>query len=494
MATEESSGSDMRRGIRGYIVLLAGAAASLGALTFLGGHGWQTLWWHEGELTILFAATYLSLVLSSRIRRWVWAALAGFVLFSASAIVLDSLAAHARRASFPWNNPNTAAAVLVSGVGVVVLSPVSRAVKLPVAVLAGIALVTTGSRTGLIAAVPLLLALPGSRPRAWYVHATWGLVLACSILYIAGCAVEMQSVNSKNLLRFSNQPQSAAWAVTAWRSIEQIAGETWPGRFQRMELARQSKGRFLLLSQTAETSHVDTPYTASVLLRGELQSQVILSTNLSRAECQVISVWTRCVTPPGWGDGTEPVRFQIQVIGPGGPGHLDIALPQLERSTQATRPVPTDAGAIRAIAGHIPIRLNIFAKAAHLDDFGKRWAAWRIAWSAFRERPILGYGVDNVQSIYIGRDEAAARQPNDLVLWMLIAFGASGTAVWIIVALATLAQVQRAVSHRALPVFLAIALLNLTDATLFAAGVYVPTVLGMSLLMSSKSQPKRTSR
>src|SRR5690606_6514752 len=146
----------------------------------------------------------------------------------------------------------------------------------------------------------------------------------------------------------------------------------------------------LVIMQTVEKSHKDTPYVVSAYLRSDASSNVILGSNFTKQNCAVGPRWSRCAAPVAIGDGSGYIQFQLRTVGPGDALDLKMAGPQVEVGLAPTRYRGTTSA---------PVMQSISASLTALIE-GKKWeeavssrrAHIDVALQSFALSPLVGLG------------------------------------------------------------------------------------------------------
>lgn len=351
--------------------------------------------------------------------------------------------------------------------------------------IAAFALVFTGSRTALLA-----LAL------AW---ATWSVVAGVSrktrarAVLVAGVAGGMGSLvmlqvaaetTSPNILFTSTTFAHARWDDRFAEDVR-IEATTEPAPVPGARVDRivgTTHDSRLVLFQSVEVSRPGEPYTASIYLRSALPQTVVLSTQLTRTECDVTSTWTRCVSGPGIGDGYAAAQLRLEVLQAGDRLDVFASGPQLERSNAVSAYAPKG----RAL---LPVHIaGRFSPAELLESRpSARRAATRNALVVVEARPWLGVGIGQIntaaRALDSERASSATQHTHNLLLHRLAEDGAIGIAGWVLILASAIAVAWQAYRWDIAPWLLALIVLNTPDMTFFHSGSFFASsaVIGISM-------------
>lgn len=440
------------------------------------------------------AAAYLSFQLGLRAQRWrptlltllvvgYAAVLAALVLARAVGESEGALGPIARVAGV-FSNPNAAGSALAVSLGAA-LSLSWRWGGL-VALAAVPALLLTGSRTALFAALASLLVVAvgalwkgRQRPIIAALPALSG-VAVCALgvmIWLHGSAEPGRNLllASENLL-----DESWKWSHAAWAEVTPMVVGDAPAGARGMYVRARADvaGRYprLLVSNNVTLGRRGTTYVASAYFRAEGPVTIVLGSNYTTTNCQVSLEWSRCQTPPAEGNGTNYVQFKLSVTQPGAAVAFQIHSPQVEEGDAASAPQASWRAPVRTLLDEVVIpRLTPTAWLAD-KNVAARLAAYRVAWGNFRGNPLLGVGrgrfasADRVPDAppTLGR---AVNHAHDLFLQVAAEEGALG----LLGLLALLCLTGAALGsnwRRALPLFAATFVVNLTDVAFFRAGGY----------------------
>ena len=377
----------------------------------------------------------------------------------------------------PWNdplrlrlfteNPNLLAADLVA---VFVAASVLRprwtwALWLPAV---AIAVVLTGSRTALLAisaAVAAWFLLPRV-PRVERGVLGVGVALVSAFLATALWQAQREAA-LPNLVRVSTTFGSPDWTTYGDSVVEVTAGVVdgpWPGtRADRVRVATTSSR--LALFHTMGRTVTGTQYVASVYLRSDTPQVLVLSNNMARVPCAVTQSWSRCITPPGAGNGRATIQFRFEVQQAGDSFDVHAFGPQYEVGTEATAYAPRTGGVVQ----HVVInRFGTQSLAMHYGLIRSDEAS--AAMAAFSRAPIAGLGTE--WATRSGAANEGIPHAHNAVLERLAADGALGMIVWTLLLGSTAALFVSAYGYRAATLIVAVAVLNAFDYTLFHLGTY----------------------
>ncbi|MDR9392517.1 MAG: O-antigen ligase family protein [Trueperaceae bacterium] len=423
-----------------------------------------------------------------------------------TAFVAAATGAPPQRTDVGTGHPNLLAASLaVAGVASLALraprvpyAPRTRraavsavAVDVSVAVLVVGALVLTGSRTGVAAF------LIGSGLIAWWRRDATvvrrSLVAGALIVAAAWGGLHLvlhQERTARNLLH-----QSGDVTRTPWRTSPDAAVRFTPGDGERDGVpddatrisGRLADDRLVLLHGRLGRSEAGAAYVASVYVRADAPTRVDLTTNLSRVSCAVETTWSRCVTPPGIGDGTTYVQFRM--LAPHTTSRIDlrVAAPQLERGSNASAYVPKGATLLPR-----PL-LERFTVGALLAGDPRRVAVARIALAQGRGSPWVGVGRDGVRRALATAEGAVdvthLTHAHNLLLERFAAEGALGLVAWALLLVPPTVAAARRHPSSTLALIATLATLNTIDLTFFYTGSFVPTFAALGALSLGRARP-----
>lgn len=433
--------------------------------------------WYGGQIgfgLLLLAVGRLELV-----RRVYPTVLAAAVVvaavIAASVAVADSGAvAGSPRLALWAGNPNTLGAYLVVALVCYATRP-KQAIPLPlvlVAVTVGVLL--TGSRTALAALVLASAALVCSRAMGRQGAATIGLTAIAVGAFFAYAALDgaQDARAGPNLLLDSTTFGSRVWRVYGDASVEVVIGAAegpLPGT--NADRIKSQPGQTLaVLIQHSEVSIQEVPYVASVYLRASVPQKVAISTHLSRETCLVVDTWTRCATPPGFGNGRLGAQFRLEAQGAADAFDVFAFGPQLERALSPTAYVE------RGDLTFAPF-LSVYAErlAGSFSALGSRVPVMAAFLGAAGSSLLAGSGLSAPPVSVDGR--TAYSHAHNLVIDRLYREGILGLAGWALISAPLLMVSVRRAGRRTAPLLVALVVLNTFDVSIFSVGVFVPVLI-----------------
>jgi hypothetical protein len=465
-------------------------AASVGAVLLVG-----TAWANGGTTAIPWylavVGSGVAIVLASRLtwfRTVTRGALVAYAVAVPIVVIVAGAAADANtpRIALHTDNPNLLAADIVTVVMALLVVMRPRRSSVLLLALALVAVLYTGSRTGMVA-----LALGslgwflrrdlGGRVRAAGVGmlAVFGLFLGLMLWQIGRYDA------SPNILWVSTSMAHPAWDTSfAEEVIVDARVERGPFLGTRADRVRATSGDHpLVIYQPVERSIGGQPYVASVYLRADEPQTVVLSFQLALVTCQVGPAWSRCVTPSAPGNDHASAQLRLETAQPRGSFDVFVYGPQFERSDVVgpyapKRPPFVPASVLRRFG------LDILSS----DEPAVRWIAADRAWQAFRSSPWVGLGVDRwravIQSDLGGDATVALGHAHNLVLERLATEGIVGLVGWLLVYGAAISAALGRGRGAVLPLVLALVALNLTDMTLFHQGSFIATWMAVGIVWS----------
>ena len=454
------------------------AALSI-AVALLAGDA-RHIWWYLG--TALGGATaFLVGALPSprwhrRIRRGLILAagaiaLAAFLQGAGVLALLGFVGTPRERTALFFGNPNILAACLAL-VGLFLVRSAPPALGFAGFLVVVPAIMFTGSRgalTSLAVATTLDLMLR-SMPAKRFMR----VALAVAPVFALALVLLMTGIlipRGRNLLHESATPTAPAWQpMTEHLRLTMNSAKGPQGQAGVWSLAARTPldGAHpgLILTQSVGRSVEGRSYVASVYLRSDTATRVVLSTNLSSVTCHVDPSWTRCATPPGIGDGRRIAQFQLRTVRAGDTASFLLWGAQLEYGRHATRVVPTTR------LSRTLVRLDPLTWPGSYG-WDSRLELQRDAWRLFVQQPWVGSGLgtfhERLQTI--PTKYPAARHAQNLALNLLVETGVLGLLAWV-VPLAGLLFYARRAWRAWLPVVVLMLGLNTTDATFFTAGFF----------------------
>ena len=385
----------------------------------------------------------------------------------------------------PWNeterlqlftgNPNLLGADLVAGfLAASMLRP--RWPWLWALPVVAIAVTFTGSRTALIALAGAAFAwaiLRTTAPR------TKGLLAASTFvtlgfLVITNHQIRMDEANH-NLLPISVTFDDRRWTVYRDSVVDvEPSVRNGPVSGTRADRIVATAGTTrLTLLQSFGRSEVGVPYVASVYLAADSPQTVILSSHHSRTTCQVDVSWSRCSTPPGFGDGRGNTQFRLEATGPGETFDVYAYGPQYETGMAATEYQPRVGGLLPNIDTS---RFTMLASSPQ-TLIASRVAPIALGWNIFMVNPWLGSGVGWSQRIEVPSGATHYAHAHNLLVERLATDGIAGTLAWMLIAACLLGPPLRAFGWRAVPWLVGLLVLNTLDVTWFHTGSYISTAI-----------------
>jgi hypothetical protein len=460
-------------------VLLAGTAWANGAVTAIP--------WY-----LALVGSGVAIVLASRLAWFRMLArgvlLAYAVIVPMWVIVVGSAAeADGSRIGLHTDNPNLLAADIVTAVMALLVVVRPRRASVLVLALALVAVTYTGSRTAMTAVAVGVVAWFLRRDLSRGVR-TAGLGLVVSVgLFLGLMMWQIQRYEaSPNILAASTSMAHPAWDPSYAAAIHiDVGAERGPFFGTRADRVRATSGDHLLvIYQSVERSIGGQPYVASVYLRAREPQTVVLSFQLALVTCEVGPAWSRCVTPSAKGDDHASAQLRLETAEPRGSFDVFVYGPQFERSDVVGPYVPKRPPFVPAHLLRRLFSLDIFAS----DEPAVRWEAADRAWRAFRSSPWIGLGVEGWRAV-IGQAvvaDVALGHAHNLVLERLASEGIVGAVAWLLVYGVALAAALARGRRAFLPLVLALAVLNLTDMTLFHQGSFIATWIAVGIVWSER--------
>ncbi len=384
-----------------------------------------------------------------------------------------------------YGNPNLLAASLALAV-VVGSSVLPSHWRMVAASFVALALLQTGSRAALIALLPsILLGLMLTKHKTWRLFLSAGVACAVLLSMLFVCQWLVGRVDamlqSHNLLRDSSNFSSNHWVPYEEAAQVRIT----PSVVEAPQLGYQAdyiEGRSgtrvpLVLYQHNSLSQGGEPYVASIYLRSDTPQQVVLSTQLSRVTCEVGGLWSRCVTPVGYGDGAAGLQLRLEAATREGTFDVYAWGAQLEKGTQSTELAPKSDPP----SYYYLLRRFTFARAETA-----RWQVMERAWrEGFLASPIVG---TRLKPLVLGG--ASLAHAHNLYLELLSSKGLCGLVAFLIPILGVLALVWRTQWRGLLPTLVCLQLLNLVDYTYFSAGIFYVFWLGMATAIRQEGKER----
>lgn len=460
---------------------------------------WTDWRWHIG--TLGSAWTILILNCEQRFRLFVAWLVPGFQLgIAAVAIAVGSgvvywegaLAGY--RVQLFFDNPNLLGASLATA-SVATLVLTRSAISVPLWGLGVMGIVMTGSRLSLVgAAVGLLVWLAVTSQSIKRL-----LILGCVSMLVGGLLVlgATQAASQKsavNLLALSSDFHKSDW-ITSHAQTVRVERQATPGPVAGSE-AHRIKGESgtlssLVIYQWVSRSEAGVPYVASIYLRADVPQQLVLSTQLSSAVCDVGTDWSRCVTPAGYGDGYAALQLRLETITR--PGRFEVYAwgAQLEIGIVAS---PLEERRKTVFSSSLLARLDASTWFEQSVSPIGRVQAWRLAFEDFRAAPLsgLGLGLDNFPDRYQLRWSEAdvVDHPHNGPLFLLASMGVLGLISWLMVLGASMSRLGRSGRVRSAPIIATVLVLNMLDLSFFSSGVFYPfwVVLGFAVVTASNSE------
>lgn len=447
-------------------------------------------WWYAGTLASAAVFFGLGRWVPNRVARMLGHLLQALGMALSVSVVLQAGGVFHHLAGAPapderialwFGNPNILAASLALLTLAAATSPV-RPVAAVALILGAPALALTGSRGALTALTLSLVVMAAIRSKGRRRWRRWLLAaVPLAIAVVALAVVAWWVPPNPNLLRRSNDLASTAWTRYEPTLRIESAGRSGPGGRSGStrvwaEASPTQTRPGLVLGQSVGRSEPGAPYVASVYARSDVPTRFVLSTNLSSVGCDAIVQWTRCITPPGTGDGHTIAQFQLRAERPGAGVDVDLWGAQVERRAAASRAQPTTP------LSRTLERLN---PATWPGSYG--WASrlqlQQDAWTLFLQQPVAGSGLGTFAARLrdLGSRYSDARHAQNLILNLLVTSGVLGVVGWSLQLFGVLA-IYRARWAGWLPFLTLLLVLNLTDATYYTTGFYYPWWLLLGLL------------
>ncbi len=348
--------------------------------------------------------------------------------------------------------------------------------------LVGLAVLHTGSRTSggaLLAAGAVWLVLSALRGRPRFLLAP--LVLL-AVVGLAAVAWQRGVVEvTPNLLAAPNDLNHRAWRHDLAESVT-VENAAAPGPFagttaQHLIARARPNGRHLA-HQSLFRSEAGVPYVASIYLRADTPQQLILTSHVASTTCEVGAVWQRCVTPVGLGDDYAQAQFHLRATQRGGSVDVYVFGAQYERGNEATpfldrRPAWVPQEMVR----RYDLRLVSLAPE-------NRVAVWGVALDVARAHPWFGIGLPASRDALLDGTSAVMTRgvtyAHNLLLHLWVVHGAVGLVGAALFVVALLSGLDRTAWARVAPLFVALALLNTWDLTLFEIPVFPAAVVAVA--------------
>ena len=387
------------------------------------------------------------------------------------------------RVSLFTDNPNLLAADLVSmTIAAVAVKPKAAWIAwAPVVVLA---VISTGSRTALIAllaaVVTLLLTLRCDVRTRLIV--LFGLSVIAAIA-IAAMARTPDTLSEPNLLWSSTTFAGRSWSTHLDASVTVTPGATigpYDGTSADRIIA-STVSHALALYQWVGPSEQGAPYVASVYLRADEPHHIIIGNHFTREICAVSTVWQRCVTPVGIGNGRTASLFTFETRHPGEAFDVFAYGPQYERGQSAT-PYTERGG--NWVSPALFARLSAWKSLRWNSE--ARLAAMKRYFALLKTAPLLGHGLDLTSESRLEGErlaDSAANHAHNLLLERATTDGAVGLLAWAIIFFPLLVTASVRYGGPAIAWLVALAVLNSFDMTLLHAGTYysIAIVCGTAL-------------
>lgn len=454
-------------------------------------------WWYVGEAalaTVALAAGSLAAGPRGKLlaRAFTWVALA--LMVGVTAVFLASLLGWSgvptRRFVLGFSTP------ILLGDSLVILAIVLwvlRLVRSPWVLLLGfVAQAATGTRTSWMAIAGAAIAayLVSRRGRPWLKM----LVVVTVIALAVGTGIVL-SRGTGNLLSASGDLRTGVWNLSYARVTATPIAVHGPAAARRdavtgmhVTATRDASSQYpsLILIQKITTSQLGEPYVASVYLRSDQPTNVILGSGVGKRLCSITTRWSRCDTPARPGNGHTLAAFTLQF--PPSVDHVSFDMwgPQLEQAT-----VP---GAV-----HVTSRLTVITSVLNRfrnptsivnRDIDPRLATMAAAWSMFIEHPWSGVGLQGWAHAY-ARTRWAHSYPglpdsHNQVLYAL----ATGS-IWALIALllppfGAFALLRRR-WRRWLPLAVGLFLITILDVTFYYSWIYVPFWFAVGFLAEERA-------
>lgn len=394
-----------------------------------------------------------------------------------------------RIALYATNANLLAADIVVAFFAAIAVRPrARRGLWLPVV---AIAVAVTGSRTAMLALAAGAIVHVALLRRHKRLLLPWAI---SGITLVVVGSVLMHQGNREaariNLLDVSTTFEHRAWK-THHSDIVQIERSAAPGPSpgSRADYIRASSASSqATVLQSIGPSDEGAPYVASVYLRADYPQTVKLRTQLSEVLCLVDTRWSRCVTPPGRGNGSAYAQLRIEATAPHKAFELYAFGPQLERGAEASPYAPKGTSLLR------PSVVERFVSWPEIrDELMTRAAVMRIGLGIFWDSPLFGIGAMQVASAIAegGEGTRASHLAHAHSLWInrLAIDGLVGVLGWILIVSSTLTAITAQEATRVGPLATALLVLNSLDATFFHAGSYFATWMAVGLLWPT---PART--
>ena len=346
------------------------------------------------------------------------------------------------------------------------------------------ALVLTGSRTGLVAF--LLGSFAAAALRTDPAGARRSIAVAGIVLATAWGAMHLalhQERTARNLLHASGTVSTAPWRPGADAELvltpDEATNEVVPDDATHIAGRIGGDGDILVHGRLGR-SEAGVDYVASTYLRADTPTRIGLTTNLSRVTCDVGPTWSRCVTPPGRGDGTTYVQFRL--VAPSDVFDVDVTLaaPQLERGRRATTYVAKGATLLPR-----PL-LERFTLGSILDGDARRLAVARVAVAQARTSPWIGVGREDLRHAIANADGPTdvthLTHAHNLLLQRLAAEGVLGLLSWAFLLVPPVVAAARPRPGPTVAVVATVLAANTLDLTFFYAGALIPTFVALGLL------------
>lgn len=444
------------------------------------------IWWHIGTIAGAFICFVVPLKSPKVIQKVLHHSLLILHVGLTIVVILGALLYSRPNITLFFDNENLlSACMVVLAIACCVLRHDRWLMLFQVPSLVAVALI--GSRIAIFSYVLcfFLISLT-TRKNFWLSFVVFGVI--CSLFAVFMFYVPADRVN---LLKFSNSFTQAVWQTDYVEEV-QIVNSNSPGPFTStratlIHYAKKSSAKDpgLLLLQTAGPSSKGEPYIASIYLRSDIPLKVLLSNNISYIYCDVVSSWSRCVTPPGIGDGNAYALLRLRAVETVDSFDLEIWGPQLEIGLEAKRSVVTEATLFTKLLYRMTTLRNVLFTENSVDYF--RLEIFAAAWNVFLQTPVAGQGIGQLSSIFSSMNFGYVTPPahaHNLVLQTLGETGVLGLLSWLIVFWGTLFSISKQQRLKLAPLVTGVLMLNVIDFTYYANISYFGYWLTVGLVAS----------
>jgi len=385
------------------------------------------------------------------------------------------------RIKLGFSSPVVLAASLLSGCLAYVTLNRKGSNKQLVYGVTALAILVTASRMAFIAfCISGLLSLLMERTSLIrIVMLSLGLGVLSTILTLSHSSAEP----SRNLLR-----DSAGFDKDYWKKpgVElrimpaAVPGPNGSGQAYAIS-AKPEPEKTVLLLQHAGTSSSQLRYVASIYLRADTPTQIILSTPLGRTVCQVTMSWRRCVTPATPGNDRTTAQLRLTSLNAGQELTFYAWGAQLEVSDKVT-----------ALEVKDPARTGFINRFDSSNFFAIRESAsvrlklMNAAWQMFQTAPLAGVGSSQFQDTLAtmnSGDPVVTKRNHAHNLWLhtLATQGLLGGLGLAILFLTPLFIVKR-FWRQWLPLVVGMVLINMVDIVFFSGVVALGYWLALTFI------------